>query len=126
MTFAVQFYNLPSLTLITTGKRLFRYDLLDFSINGIRSQLRDGITDLGTIPDLAEDIVQNDDPHWIRSFILHDENCRTQGNLGPLFPHYSSFEAACILKAGGLADGSSEDKAFVILAAVALEGPHWK
>lgn len=125
MTFDVQFFNQPTLTLLSTSKRLFQYDLLDFSINGVRSQLRNGTSDLGTIPDLAEDIVQNDDPHWIRAFILHDALCDAKGDL-PDFLHFSGFQAAQILKAAGLFDGASEDKANIIFIAVCLGGPHWK
>lgn len=125
MSFDVQFYNMPSLTLIATGMRLFRYDLLDVSVNGVRKQFRDGTTDLGTVPDLLEGVVQNDDPHFIRGFIFHDELCKAKGNIEP-FPHFNSLEAAAILRASGLFDESPEWKTDAIFAAVALKGPHWK
>lgn len=125
MSFDIKFYNMPELTLVTPQQRLFYYDLLDVSINGVRRQFLNGTTDLGTIPDLLENVVQNDDPHFLRSFILHDELCKAEGGIEP-FPHFNSLEAAAILRAGGLVDGSPEWKADAVFIAVALKGPHWK
>lgn len=99
---------------------------MDYAINGVAGQVEIGFrTDLGTVPRLAEVfVVENDDAEWIPGFVLHDKLCVTRGDLATGV-HYTSEEAAQILKAAGLARGAEPLRAEAIYLAVRDFGPQW-
>lgn len=128
MSFVVVIPFEPILQPVLMGPRHL-FDLVDpmaYSINGVEGAVeRMFRTDLGTVPRLAEVfVVENDDAEWIPGFVLHDKLCVTRGNLAPGI-HYTSEEAAQILKAAGLANGADPVRAEEIYLAVREFGPQW-
>lgn len=128
MTFTVTIPDEPTLLPVLLGPEHL-FDVVDrpmgYAINGVAGEVEIGFrTDLGTVPRLAEVFVENDDAEWIPGFVLHDKLCTTQGNLAPGI-HYTSEEAAQILKAAGLARGSNPERAEAIYLAVREFGPQW-
>lgn len=126
MTYVLLFLEEPVFEPMPGSARSF--ELMEdfrFSMAGLEFVIPKGFTtDFASIPQRLESFLDNDNPAILRPSIVHDAICDARGDIWG--KHYSSFEAAEILRDGMEACGASEGLRDVVFMAVALEGPHWK
>lgn len=124
MSHALIFPTQPILQPVAGAHRLFdMYEDWKIILDGRELIIKKGFrTDLASIPEAFENVIDNDDPRILCGSIVHDMGFATQGKYWDDAPAYSFTEVNEVLVTGMRACGADEVICAAVFAAVETGG----